>query len=61
MFLSYSFCHSKVVDHFEIDNLSVHVLVLFVDSFSRKTLDTIVKLYFCRNSPVQLLILAYDY
>ena len=28
---------------------------------SRKTSDNIVKLYFCRNSPVRLLILVHDY
>ena len=30
MFLRYSFCHSEVVDHIEIDNLSIHFLVLLI-------------------------------
>ena len=29
MFLSFSFYHSYVVDHLEIDNLPIHCLVLF--------------------------------
>ena len=30
MFLSYSFCHSEVVDHIEIDKLLIDFLVLFI-------------------------------
>ena len=30
MFLSYSFCHSEVVDDIEVDNLSIDFLVLLI-------------------------------
>ena len=54
MFLSYYVCHSKAVDHLEIDKLFNSLFSSVYHSFSTKTLDTIVELYFCRNSPVPL-------
>ena len=61
MFLSCSFCHSQVVEHLEIDKLSINCFRSVHHSFRRKTLDTIVELHFCQNSLVQLLIFAYNY
>ena len=62
MFLGYSFCHFQVADHLEINNLSIHFLVLFIIVLVEKCwILAIAGLYFCRNSPVRTLILANNY
>ena len=52
--LRYYICHSQVVGHLEIDKVFNSLFSSVHHSFSIKTLDTIVELYFCRNSPVPL-------